>query len=106
LALELPERSLPIETVRLAEHLQPPLPKPQGQSHALLERKTKHLLLKLIPHVIGDGSHGVSISRGALPFTSERLKPSPHLLRHQPSALLQELFIVRDLAGERDTRLP
>src|SRR5215218_4052650 len=64
LALELPERSLPIEAVHLTEHLQPPLPKPQGQSHALLERKAKHLLLKLVSQVIGYGSHGVSISRG------------------------------------------
>ena len=59
LALELPDRGLSIEAIRLAEHLQPPLSKPQDQRDALLEGKAKHLFLKLVSQVIGYGSHGV-----------------------------------------------
>src|SRR4029078_3957031 len=61
LTLELPDRGLPVETIRLLEHLQAALSELQDQLHAFPEREAVDLFLKLVAQIVSHGSHDLSI---------------------------------------------
>lgn len=59
-----PDRRLAVKAVRLPEHLQALLPKPESSFQTLLGGELAGLLPEAVSKVVRDGMHGQSIEQG------------------------------------------